>query len=211
MRKNYRVLLILFCLALCSPSFSQVLIDVKTKFEEKKELHHIKIALVRSLDTTGWSRTVEVGENFSFWLKNLKRTPIDDSLQTTVDLEFRTPTMIFDGQLISAKQLSIVFDTSGLSTTASQSDTVLSNLIVQNLHKSNMLTTFLAAINISISSFTGTLLIGYFIKPFVANFFAEISRRPSQFEAVEATLLAAKILPEVELFVKERYPGIIKH
>jgi|ERR1051325_804726 hypothetical protein len=197
-------------LAAFSPVESQVLIDVKTRYGEKQELHFVKLALITSLDSTEWSRTTEMGELFSVWLKNFKHIAKGDSIETDLDLEFRTPAMISEGHLISTKHLSIIEDTSSLSYTTASSDSLLSDLITQNLIRARMMQQFLHIWGVSSGAISGTPVVGYFTQRFVARFIGKFDRRPSSFETIEASMLAARALFEVHSFVTQRYPRAIK-
>ena len=90
-------LLILF---VSTQSFTQILIDVKTSLVEKKELHIIKVAVIRSLDTSKSYRTTEFGEKYSLWLTNLRRANIGDSIKTDLTIELCGPSFINKGNFL---------------------------------------------------------------------------------------------------------------
>ncbi len=214
MRLPYRffVTAFLYLLLVSSSAFSQILVDVKTRLNEKNDLHFVKIAVVSALDSSKHFRTTEVGEKFSIWLTHFKRTTTGDSVRSEFDLEFHTPAMLTEGRFLKSKHLKIFFDSTGLSTQISPSDTVLSKLITQYLVATKMLNKFFKFLNISISSASLSTdpILALVIQPFMAKFLKEFNRRPSAFEAVEASLLAAKAVPEIERFALQRFPATFR-
>lgn len=81
-------------------------IDVKTTFTDKYTATGVKNGHIAYMNTKGakWSIVKEIGEDYSFWIKNVRTTPTKDSTFIRFDLELRTPAMITEGELIEARQ-----------------------------------------------------------------------------------------------------------
>jgi len=65
MKKQYLFILFFWMFCYTSTLSQKVLIDVKTKFSEKLDIHIIKVAVIHTLDTSNWAKTVKVHEDFS--------------------------------------------------------------------------------------------------------------------------------------------------
>lgn len=81
-------------------------IDVKTTFIDKYTATGVKNGHIAYMNTKGakWSVVKEIGEDYSFWIRNVKTIPTKDSTFIRFDLELRTPAMITDGELIEARR-----------------------------------------------------------------------------------------------------------
>jgi hypothetical protein len=78
----------------CGVLFSQVKLDVKTKFKEKSELKGIKWGVIYFLEKKG-CQVVEVGEHFAVWLVDFqekRRAPDRYTAKLTVKI---TPPSLF--------------------------------------------------------------------------------------------------------------------
>jgi hypothetical protein len=191
-----------------SSVLAQVLIDVKTKFSEKKELHFLKLALMTSLDTTGWARTSEIGEHFSVWLKNYRSWGSGDSICSECDLEIHPPSLLTEGECLNASHLLVGFDTSGLAPNLEPTDSVVAALMVKNLLDSSMLSKFLNAIGVHPARVAAHPVVNYLARQFVIDFTQLFNRRPTAVEMIEASLLSARALLAVRTYVAERYPQV---
>jgi hypothetical protein len=80
-------------------------IDVKTTWLNKYTATGLKnghISYMR-LRGTAWCTDKEVGEDHSFWIKDVRSTDIGDSTVLTFNLELRTPAMVTEGTLIAGR------------------------------------------------------------------------------------------------------------
>lgn len=81
-------------------------IDVKTSFEDKFSATGIKnghIAYMR-LKGAKWCVDEETGEDYSFWIKDVRSVQGKDSTTIRFDLELRTPSFLTSGDLIEARK-----------------------------------------------------------------------------------------------------------
>ncbi len=95
-------------LLLCSVStFSQkIKMDVKTPFQEKKNISHIKQAVLEFINRSNLFENIEFGEDYSLWLLNYERNIKQKDVFVELDVELRTPAMITRGNLIQKKHIS---------------------------------------------------------------------------------------------------------
>jgi len=192
-------LLILF---VSTQSFTQILIDVKTSLTEKKELHIIKVAVIRSLDTSKSYRTTEFGEKYSLWLTNLRRTNIRDSIKTDLTIELCGPSFITKGKLLRSKQISVIYPASISYSSKADPDSEITNIFASLLQGSNVSDKL-------ITQLTNDMLSNNFVdiaKIIIRFIILEITKafhyQPSSREAIEASLLAANVLVETNDLVQ---------
>jgi hypothetical protein len=109
MRKHLTVGLVfgLFAFALVQ---AQTKIDIKTPVEDKDKLKLAKAGLAAYLQQADWASIVNFGEDYSVWIKNLKRRFKGNVLMFEVDLELKTTADISTGTLISARHLKDTLD-----------------------------------------------------------------------------------------------------
>lgn len=79
-------------------------IDVKTTFSNKYTATSVKNGLIGYMRTKGskWCVDKEYGEDYSFWIKDVRSSSIGDSTIIRFDLELRTPALVTDGDSIDA-------------------------------------------------------------------------------------------------------------
>jgi hypothetical protein len=102
-----KISLLVSLLFLCSVStFSQrIKLDIKTTFEEKKNIAHIKAAVLECINQSDIFENVEFGEDYSLWLINYGRSMNQGEILIELDVELRSPAMITRGRLIDRKRL----------------------------------------------------------------------------------------------------------
>jgi hypothetical protein len=166
--------------------------------EEKSQLHVIKIAVINSLQQSTWATVKEVGEDYSLWLTNLKRSSTGDSITTEIDFDLRTPAMLTRGKHLDARRVSISFDTTEVSSVQASNDSLINGLLVQGLQSSGVLEEFtkLFASSIPFGSF--------FVSSFTSKVLKELNRQPTPLESLEANLVAAKAIMELQHLIAER-------
>lgn len=172
-------------------SYGQLAFDVKTLMQEKSQLKFIKIAVINNLQNSNWAKVTEFGENYSFWLTNLKRTQLGDSVQSEFDFDLRTPAMLTHGKHIISKHISVIFDTTICSNIANSSDTLLTNMIVDGLKSTDVYADILQLVSSAIPM--GRI----FVQMFADKFILEFKRTPTPLEQLEANLLGAKAVVEL--------------
>ena len=110
-QKLYIIIIILAYLFLIQPIFGQskVLFDVKTKRAEKMDLLPIKTATVILLLKSDWASVVEIGEDYSLWLKEYERKKVGDIISVKFCVELRTPAMLRSGSLLQSEKIEFSF------------------------------------------------------------------------------------------------------
>ena len=93
--------LLLFSLPIVSvlprPTSGQYNLDVKTRFEDMARLQSVRQGIKAALEEDSWASVVEVGEDYSLWFGNLNRTHQGDSIQVSLSVALRTPTLLGRG------------------------------------------------------------------------------------------------------------------
>ncbi len=117
MKKIVLISLFLFMSPIVAPLCAQdgmIKIDLKTAFEEKLELRHIKSGIEHSLKSCPTFRCGEVGEDYSFWITAVERSLLKDGrVRLSVSLELRTPAMITHGKLLKQSTVTVQYTPGG--------------------------------------------------------------------------------------------------
>lgn len=78
--------------------------DVKTKYLEKYDLTGVKNGAIAYLGYEKWAELVEIDENYSLWIKNIKRDTSElPYVSVSFDLELQDPSFQFEGNPIKKK------------------------------------------------------------------------------------------------------------
>ncbi len=109
--------LILVAVLVCfTPLFGQsqnetiVKLDVKTLMNEKNALAVSKLGTIQFLNESAWARVVEVGEDYSLWLKNYEIMQADNEITISLDVELRTPAAFRNGRLLESRHIEVSFE-----------------------------------------------------------------------------------------------------
>lgn len=86
---------------------AQYRFDIKTPLEEKADLKIVKQGVITATSQSSWATEVEFNENYSLWLKDLRRSHQGDSMYVSLNVELRTPAAITSGDLISERRISL--------------------------------------------------------------------------------------------------------
>lgn len=85
---------------------AQIRIDVKTEWREKNKLAPVKHGVLTLLEELPWASSTEFGEDYSLWLRNLRRQlGKDGTVITTLDVEIRTPALFGSGNLLHRRKI----------------------------------------------------------------------------------------------------------
>lgn len=201
--KQRHCYILIFLIIQSLPSFSQkVLLDVKTHFSDKSDLHFIKLATIHVFDTSTWARTVEIEEDFSLWLNNLKRIVHNDTAFVSLELELHSPSFINEGQLLAKNHVALSVPLMVQDSIGSAIGSKVNTYLVDQLRNSKILTRLLRMLGIASTSVMGTDLVNILIIPVFIETSEKLGRTPSPQETLEGTLLASTILIETQDMIK---------
>ena len=93
--------LVLLVLGSQLPATAQYTFDVKTKLSEKHRMQVAKQGVLHAIENSSWASVSEVGEDYSLWIKKLRREHRGDSIRVVLDVELRTRAMLTSGRLLS--------------------------------------------------------------------------------------------------------------
>lgn len=128
------------CLAIflaASFSAAQLKIDLKTPVEDKDKLKLAKAGLGAFLRQAEWASVVNVGEDYSVWVKNIKRRFKGNVLHFELDLEIRTAADLTSGKLVSARHLKDSVDLSVAAELKTFEAREMNKLVEEQLTKNN--------------------------------------------------------------------------
>jgi len=86
-------------------AFGQYTFDIKTTVEEKYSLHVAKEGVTAAFEEAPWVSVREVGEDYSLWLTNFRRSHNGDSVQVRMTVNLRTPAMLTRGDEIAVRRI----------------------------------------------------------------------------------------------------------
>ncbi|MBN8573966.1 MAG: hypothetical protein J0M05_08640 [Candidatus Kapabacteria bacterium] len=110
------LVIILLSSILFQTNAQSIKIDIKTELSDKasNDVQAIKAGIISTLkDHITWIKVVNVGEDYSFWIKNLSLTPKKDNPFITIvsfNLELRTAAMFSQGKLIIQQPIKFEYD-----------------------------------------------------------------------------------------------------
>ena len=118
-------------------STAQLKIDLKTPLEDKEKLKLAKAGLGAFLRQAEWAQVVNVGEDYSVWIKNLKRRFKGNILHFELDLEVKTAADLTSGKLLSARHIRDSVDLSVVAELKTFEKREMNKLVEEQLKKNN--------------------------------------------------------------------------
>jgi hypothetical protein len=120
-----------------SISAAQLKLDLKTPLEDKEKLKLAKAGLGAYLRQAEWANVVNVGEDYSVWIKNLKRRFKGNTLYFELDLEIKTAADLTSGKLISARHIKDSVDLATVAELKTFEAREMNKLVEEQLTKNN--------------------------------------------------------------------------
>jgi hypothetical protein len=107
-KQNYWIAALVIILG-CGVLFSQVKLDVKTKFKQKSELKSIKWGVIYFLKKSGY-QVVEVGEHFAVWLVDFQETRKDpDQYTAKLTVNITSPSLFRQKKAINSEVVEVKY------------------------------------------------------------------------------------------------------
>lgn len=183
--------LVLFVVA-ATGAWAQVKIDVKTTWKEKKGLAVLKNGVLGSLDAADRFQSVEFGEDYALWLRDIKRNLGNgDTVLIELQLEVRKPSLFQKGDLISSGTVSISYNKRMLDSIASDSLLLQDAQAYQQRYES--INNVITSLAIAVLPKAKLILV-----PLVNSLLREVNGAPRLQEICEATLVGAQVVLTLE-------------
>ena len=135
MKKAPQLSFAIFLLACVSTA--QLKIDLKTPVEDKEKLKLAKAGLGAFLRQADWAHVVNVGEDYSVWVKNLKRRFKGNILHFELDLEIKTAADLTSGKPVSARHIKDSVDLAAAAELKTFEAREMNKLVEEQLKKNN--------------------------------------------------------------------------
>lgn len=141
MREKIIAIIVFLSLILITPvtATAEIKFDVKTKLHEKRQLHLIKLAVVQLINESNWAKVKDLGEDYSLWLKNIKRGLNGELIIVELDVEIHGPAIISEGVFIAGRHLSIPYDPSGAEKVNPDKADTLNAMVHEQLNSADLL------------------------------------------------------------------------
>jgi hypothetical protein len=185
--------LLFFVCILCTQIEAQVKFDVKTSFVEKKKLKVVKAGLIAYLNQSEWASVQEIGESYSVWLVNFKRSIKKNLVKWELDLELRKPAMITHGELISSRHVADSIDFEGASSGRNVEEEEMQEMVKRQLENMKSVKNFLPMVAAVLPGVS--VLSVPFIQRFLGTFTEQMEQEPYTVnQAVEGMIVGARLL-----------------
>ncbi|MFA4838662.1 MAG: hypothetical protein WC703_04205 [Candidatus Neomarinimicrobiota bacterium] len=90
----------------------RIYFDIKTSLNDKADLLPIELATTLILAQSRWAGALEIGEDYTLFLKNYQRTERAESALVVLDVELREKSDFRTGKLLKAKRIKLKIDAS---------------------------------------------------------------------------------------------------
>ncbi len=173
---------------------AQVKIDLKTSVEDKEKLKLAKAGLGAYLRQTEWAQVVNFGEDYSVWIKRLKRRFKGNMLHFEVDLELRTTADVTSGKLLAARHTSDSVDLNEVANLKTFEEREVHKLVEQQLTKNNKFKPATAIIGTA----TNVPVAGTVVQEGLKYLGVELESAFTPDQAIEAMTLGAVLIVQLK-------------
>src|SRR5581483_9689706 len=141
MREKMIAIIVFLSLILITPvtATAEIKFDVKTKLHERRQLRLIKLAVVQLINESNWAKVKEFGEDYSLWLKNIKRRLNGELIVLELDVEIHGPAMITEGAFIDRRHLTMTYNPSAAEKVNPDKADSLNTMVHEQLNSAGLL------------------------------------------------------------------------
>jgi hypothetical protein len=111
-RTKFLFLSVMLIVTATASAQGRIYFDIKTSFNDKADLLPIELATTLILTQSRWAGTLEIGEDYTLFLKNYQRTERTESALIQIDVELREKSEFRIGKLLKAKRIKLKVDSS---------------------------------------------------------------------------------------------------
>ncbi|MBI3005812.1 MAG: hypothetical protein HYY49_10420 [Ignavibacteriales bacterium] len=170
-----------------STALAQLKIDLKTPLDDKEKLKLAKAGLGAYLRQAEWVEVVNVGEDYSLWIKNLKRRFKGNTLHFEADLELKTRADLGSGDLVNARHIKDSIDLHEAANLQTFEEREMSELVEKQLTKNDKFKPVPALIGTA----TSVPLAGTVVQQGLKYLGVDLESKFSPDQAIEAMTLGA--------------------
>lgn len=189
-------------LIFASISLTQIKIDLKTPIDDKEKLKLAKSGLGAYLRQVEWAKVVNVGEDYSVWIKNLKRRFKGNVLHFEVDLELKTTADLGSGKLIDARHIKDSVDLNEAANLKTFEEREMSELVEKQLTKNNKFKPITGIIGTA----TNVPLAGTVVQKGLEYLGVDLESKFTPDQAIEAMTLGAVLIVALKEMVDALSP-----
>lgn len=183
-------------------AFSQIKIDIKTPMEDKEKLRLAKAGLGAYLRQAEWAEVVNFGEEYSVWIKDLKRKFKGNILYFDVKLELRTRADLGVGDLVSERTIRDTIDLGAIASNTTFEEREVLVLVGQQLQKNNKY----KPLPMVLGSVTHVPLAGPVLEQGLKYLGVDLESNFTPDQAVEAMVLGAVLISNLKDMIDEHLP-----
>lgn len=180
-------------------SSAQIKIDVKTPQEDKEKLRFAKAGLGAYLRQAEWAEVVNIGEDYSVWIKNLKRRFVGNVLHFTVTLEVRTTADIGSGKLLSGRTITDTIDLSSLGSKTTFEEREIIGHVEEQIQKNNKY----KPLPLVLGTATGVPIAGPIVEKGLKYIGVDLEAEVTPDQAIESMVLGAVLIVNLKEMLDE--------
>lgn len=184
-------------------------IDLKTKFVDKMAEVGTKYGSKIYINDAEWAKIVEYSEDYSLWVKNLRRDTSDVSLtRVTFDLELQEPSMAMEGKVFKKRHFIITYARDALDNIAGNSDAAWVakrfKQYAERCKKTGELCTYINNTIAVGSANPYTAMCSKMLNKFIAECTGEVTQK---YQQVEAVICGAECYGQLEEWLWQHEQG----
>jgi len=181
---------------------SQIKIDLKTPTGDKEKLRLAKAGLGAYLRQAEWAEVVNLGEDYSVWIKDLKRKFTDNILHFDVTLEVRTTADVGSGTLLNSRMIQDTIDLSAIGSKTTFEDREIIAKIEEQIRKNHKY----KPIPVVLGTVSGVPVAGQVLEKGLKFLGVDLEARVTPDQAVESMVLGAVLISNLREMIDELPP-----
>jgi len=199
MKRNILIMILCF---IASTAWGQYKIDLKTPAGDKEKLKLAKAGLGAYLRQAEWAKVVNVGEDYSVWIKDLKRKFTGNILHFDVTLEVRTTADVGSGALLNSRMIRDTIDLSAIGSKTTFEDREIIAKIEEQIRKNHKY----KPIPVVLGTVSGVPVAGQVLEKGLKFLGVDLEAQVTPDQAVESMVLGAVLISNLREMIDELPP-----
>ncbi|MEK6565272.1 MAG: hypothetical protein AABZ41_01050 [Bacteroidota bacterium] len=171
-------------------SAAQLKIDLKTPVQDKEKLKLAKAGLGAFLRQADWAHVVNVGEDYSVWIKNLKRRFKGNILHFELDLEIKSAADLTSGKPVSVRHIKDSVDLAAAAELKTFEAREMNKLVEEQLTKNNKF----KPVSAVVGTVTNVPVAGGIVEKGLEYFGVDLESKFTPDQAIEGMTLGAVMM-----------------
>ena len=172
---------------------SPIKLDIKTALDQKEKLKLAKAGLKAYLKQSDWAEVVNLSEDYSVWLSQLRRKLKGNIIMIQMDIELRTPATLDKGKFIDKRHIVDTLDLGEAAKLSTVEEREMFRIVQKQLAKREKPKSLAAAV---VGGVAGIALpgIGALIQNGLKHLGSELENQYTADQAVEGMVIGALLV-----------------